>query len=194
MMWSVGFSGEFDVGGRRRTVAERQPGSGRELQELRPGGTPPSRPSRRRACGRNTSSLSTKPVDSASRRGAATETPPLASVGDSKRSIETSEVSSPPYPCGPATENGFHNNWRSAKPSNPGPSSGSSRFNGRRFRRLRTPAHGVISSPVAPHTATLVRFDFYGDQSESEAVPTKKESCEMRGDGVETQMGDPNAV
>ena len=135
-----------------------------------------------------------EPVSNATTLGAATETPPLTSVRGSKRSIGTSEVSSPPYPCRPATGNRFCNNWRSAKPSNPGPSSGSSRSNGRRFRRLRTPAHGVISSPVAPHTATLVRFDFYGDQSESEAVPTKKESCEMRGDGVETQMGDPKAV
>jgi len=141
-----------------------------KLQELRPGGTPPSRPSRRRACGRNTSSLSTKPVDSTSRRGAATETPPLASVGDSKRSIETSEFSSPPYPCGPATENGFQNNWRSAKPSNPGPSGGSSRLNGRRFRRLRILAHGVISSPPAPHTATPVQFDLRNDESANEVM------------------------
>ena len=93
-----------------------------------------------------------------------------------------------------ATENGFHNNWRSAKPSNPGPSSGSSQSNGERFRRLRTPAHGVISSPLAPHIAKPVRFDFYSDQSGSEAVPTKKESCEMRGDRVEMQIGEPNAV
>ena len=93
-----------------------------------------------------------------------------------------------------ATENGFHNNWRSAKPSNPGPSSRSSQSNGERFRRLRTPAHGVISSPLAPHTATLVRFDFCGDETGSAAVRMKKGSCEMRGDGVETQMGDPNAV
>jgi hypothetical protein len=92
-----------------------------------------------------------------------------------------------PYPCGPATENGFHNNWRSAKPSNPGPSSGSSRFNGRRFRRLRILAHGVISSPVAPHTATLVRFDFCGDETGSAAVRMNKGSCEMQGDGVETE-------
>ena len=69
-----------------------------------------------------------------------------------------------PYPRRTATENGFSNNWRSAKPSNPGPSSGSSQSNGERFRRLRTLAHGVISSPAAPHTATLVRFDFYGDE------------------------------
>jgi len=39
-----------------------------------------------------------------------------------------------------------------------------------------------------------VRFDFYGDQSGSEAVPTKKGSCEMQGDGLEMQIGDPNAV
>jgi hypothetical protein len=56
-----------------------------------------------------------------------------------------------------------------------------------RFRRLRTPAHGVISSPVAPHTATLVRFDFYGDESGNEAFATKKGSYEM-------QIADPNAV
>ena len=99
-----------------------------------------------------------------------------------------------PYPRRTATENGFYNNWRSAKPSNPGPSSGRSQPNGGRFRRLRTPAHGVISSPVAPHTATLVRFDFYGDESGNEAVATKKGSCEMQGDGVEMQIGDPKAV
>ena len=38
---------------------------------------------------------------------------------------------------------------RYAKPSNPGPSSGRSQPNGGRFRRLRAPAHGGISSPVA---------------------------------------------
>ncbi|MBT8469018.1 MAG: hypothetical protein KJN97_09740, partial [Deltaproteobacteria bacterium] len=90
--------------------------------------------------------------------------------------------------------NAFHNNWGFAKSSNPGPSSGSSQSNGGRFRGVRIPAHGVISSPVAPHTATAARFDFHRDQSRSEAVPTKKESCEMQGDGVETQMGGPNAV
>jgi hypothetical protein len=73
-----------------------------------------------------------------------------------------------PYPRRTATENGFYNNWRSAKPSNPGPSSGRSQSNGERFRRLRTPAHGVISSPVAPRNATPVRFDFCSDRSESE--------------------------
>ena len=99
-----------------------------------------------------------------------------------------------PYPCGPATENGFHNNWRSAKPSNPGPSSGRSQPNGGRFRRLRTPAHGVISSPVAPHTATLVRFDCCGDQSGNATVPARKGSCEIPRDGVELQIGNPNAV
>ena len=41
-------------------------------------------------------------------------------------------------------------------------------LNERRFRRLRTPAHGVISSPVAPRNATPVRFDFCSDRSESE--------------------------
>ncbi|MDH3726044.1 MAG: hypothetical protein OER77_00805 [Myxococcales bacterium] len=70
----------------------------------------------------------------------------------------------------------------------------SQRSPGRRFRRLRTPAHGVISSPVAPHTATLVRFDFYGDESGNEAVATKKGSYEMQGDAMEMQIGDPNAV
>ena len=40
----------------------------------------------------------------------------------------------------------------------------------------------------------LVRFDFYGDESESEAVPAKKGSCEIQRDGVELQIGNPNAV
>jgi len=39
-----------------------------------------------------------------------------------------------------------------------------------------------------------VRFDFYGDESGNEAGPTKKGSCEMQGDAVEMQIGDPNAV
>jgi hypothetical protein len=97
-------------------------------------------------------------------------------------------------PCPPATGNDSWNNWRSAKPSNPGPSGGRSQPNGGRFRRLRTPAHGVISSPVAPHTATPVRFDFYSDETGSAAVPTKKESCEMRGDEVAVQIGHPNVI
>ena len=37
-----------------------------------------------------------------------------------------------PYPRRTATENGFYNNWRSAKRSTPGPSSGSSQSNGER--------------------------------------------------------------
>ena len=110
------------------------------------------------------------------------------------RSIETIEASSQPYPCRAATENAFHNNWRSAKPSNPGPSSGRSQSNGERFRRLHTLAHGVISSPVAPHTAILVRFDFYGDETGSAAVRMKKGSYEMQGGAVEMQIGDPNSV
>ena len=39
-------------------------------------------------------------------------------------------------------------------------SGANSPHNQRRFRRSRTPAHGVISSPVAPRTAMPVRFDF----------------------------------
>ncbi len=92
------------------------------------------------------------------------------------------------------TESAFHNNWRSAKPSNPGPSSGSSQVNGRRFRSPRTLARGLTSLPVAPRAATPVRFDFYSDQGGNAAVPSKNGSCEMQGDGVETQMGEPNAV
>ena len=60
--------------------------------------------------------------------------------------------------------------------------------------QARHRAHGVVSSPVAPRTATPVRFDFYSDQSGSEAVATKKGSYEMQGDAVEMQIGDPNAV
>ena len=126
--------------------------------------------------------------------GAATETLPLASVDDSRRSIGTSDSSSPPYPCPAATGNDSCNNWRTANPSNPGPSSANSQPNGARFSRLRTPAHGVVSSPVAPHTATFMRFDFSGDESGNEAVATKKGSCEMQGDRVEMQIGDPSAV
>ncbi len=162
---------------RRASADGSEPSSQRpriswKLQELRPGGTPPPRPSRRRACGRNTSSLSTRPEGSANAPGAATETPPLASVGGSKRSIETSEVSSPPYPCRPATENAFHNNWRSAKPSNHAHSSGNSQVNGRRFRSPRTPARGVTSLPAAPRAATPVRFDLCSDESANAATRT----------------------
>ena len=32
------------------------------------------------------------------------------------------------------------------------------------------------SDVSSPHTATHVRFDFYGDESGNEAVPTKQES------------------
>ncbi len=39
-----------------------------------------------------------------------------------------------------------------------------------------------------------MRFDFYGDETGNETVRTKKESFEMRGDGVEMQIDDPNAV
>ena len=84
-----------------------------------------------------------------------------------------------PYPRRTATENGFHNNWRSAKSSNPGPSSGSSQSNGGRFSRLGILAHGAISSPAAPQPGTPLRFDSYSEQSGSEAVATKKGSCEM---------------
>jgi len=53
---------------------------------------------------------------------------------------------------------------------------------------------GTISSRSAPPDATLVRFDFYGEKSENEAVATKKGSCEMEGNAVEMHIGDPNAV
>ena len=42
--------------------------------------------------------------------------------------------------------------------------------------------------------ATPARFDFESDESGNAAVPSKNGSCEMQGDGVETQMGGPNAV
>lgn len=64
--------------------------------------------------------------------------------------------SSPRYPCPAGTESNSYNDLRSAKPSNPGPSSGSSGSNGRRFKVPGIPACGVISPPVAPHTATVV--------------------------------------
>jgi len=130
----------------------------------------PCRPLCRLACGGTTRGHPTMPVCSAGTPGTATETPPLASVGGSKRSIETSEVSSPPYPCRPAIENGFHNNWRSAKPSNHALSRGSSQVNGRRFRSPRTPARGVTSLPAAPRAATPERFDLCSDESANEAT------------------------
>ena len=37
-------------------------------------------------------------------------------------------------------------------------------------------------------------IDFESDESGNAAVPSKNGSCEMQGDGVETQMGGPNAV
>jgi len=63
--------------------------------------------------------------------------------------------------------------------------------------RLANQAHhrarGVISLPVAPHTATLVRFDSYSDESGNEAITTKKGIREMQGDGVEMQLGETAA-
>ena len=66
----------------------------------------------------------------------------------------------------------------------------------RAIQKTPHPGTCVISSPVAPHTAILVRFDFYGDESGNEAVPRKRGSCKRskeRG-GVEMQIGDRNAV
>ena len=133
-------------------------------------GIRPRRPRRRGACGRSTSSHATEPVCSAKTPGAATETPPPGSVDDSRRSIDTSEASSPPYPSRAATESAFHNSSHSAKPSNLGPSNGSSPINGRRSRSPRTPARGVISLPAAPRAATLVRFDLCSEESRIEAT------------------------
>ena len=78
-----------------------------------------------------------------------------------------------PDPHRTATENGFQNNWCPAKPSNPEPStSGRSQSNGRQFKRPGILEPDVISSPVAPHIATLVRFNFYGDESSKEVRTT----------------------
>ena len=49
-------------------------------------------------------------------------------------------------------------------------------------------ASDVISLPVSPHTATLVRCDSYSRKSGNEAIATKKGSREMQGDGVEMQI------
>jgi len=97
-------------------------------------------------------------------------------LGDSRRSIDTSGGFSAPYPCRTETENAFHNNWHSAKPSNPGTSDESSQVNGRRFRSRRTLAVGVISLPAAPPTATPVRFDFCSDEISSEVRTTLREA------------------
>ncbi|KPK17801.1 MAG: hypothetical protein AMJ62_00770 [Myxococcales bacterium SG8_38] len=55
-------------------------------------------------------------------------------------------------------------------------------------------APGDISSQAAPRSATPVQIDFESDESGNAAVPAKKGTCKMQGDGVETQMGEPNAV
>ena len=62
--------------------------------------------------------------------------------------------------------------------------------------RARTQWSNEAEISTTPGTAaeTLVRFDFYGDESGNEAVATKKGSYEMQGDAVEMQIGDPNAV
>ncbi len=90
-----------------------------------------------------------------------------------------------PYPRRTATDDGFQNNWRSAKRSNPGLSIASSQPNEGQFRIHRTPARGASSSPAAPRTATPVRFDSFSDESGNEAAATKKGSYEMQGDAVE---------
>jgi len=117
--------------------------------------------------------------------GIGTGATPLVTVGDSRRSIDTSAGFSAPYRCRTETENAFHNNWHSAKPSNPGPSDESSQFNGRRFRGRRTLAVGVISFPTAPRTATPVRFDFCSDESGSEVRTTLREAVSDYGRSFE---------
>jgi hypothetical protein len=51
--------------------------------------------------------------------------------------------------------------------------------NRNREAELHTEAPDAISSPVAPQSVSQVRFDLHSDESGSEAVPIKKESCEM---------------
>jgi len=160
---SLGCANDSGTSKRRPRVSWKRAGAGLTGIRL-------SRPRCRRACGMTTRSHSTKPVCSANTPGTATGTPPPASVDDSRRSIATSDASSPPYPSRAATESAFHNSSRSAKPSNLGPSGASSPINGRRFGSPRTLARGDISSPAAPHTATPVRFDFCLDESRNEAT------------------------
>ncbi len=52
----------------------------------------------------------------------------------------------------------------------------------------------LMSLDFRPHTASLVRLDFYGNETGNEAVATQKGSYEMQGDAVQIQIGDPNAV
>jgi len=144
-------------------------------------GIRPCRPRCRRACGRSTRSYSSEAVLNGKTHGITIGATRLATVGDSRRSIDTSDAFSAPYPCRTETENAFHNNWRSAKPSNPGPSDESSQFNGRRFRSRRTLAVGVVSLPAAPRTATLVRFDFCSDENSSEIRTTLREDARNYG-------------
>jgi hypothetical protein len=109
---------------------------------------------------------------------------PMPAMVPSRRRFDTSDGFSAPYPCRTETENAFHNNWHSAKPSNPGPSDESSQFNGRRFRSRRTLTVGVISFPAAPRTATPERFDFCSDESSSEVRTTLREDASNYGRSV----------
>jgi hypothetical protein len=147
-------------------------------------GIRPCPPWCRRACGRITRSYSSEAVLNGKTHGIGTGATPLVTVGDSRRSIDTSDGFSAPYPCRTETENAFHNNWLSTEPSNPGPSDESSQVNGRRFRSRRTLAVGVISLPAAPRTATPVRFDFCSDESASEVRTTLREDASNYGRSV----------
>ena len=95
--------------------------------------------------------------------------------------------------CAIAIEDGFHNNWRSATPSNPGPSSESSQTNGRRLRRPGIWAPGATSSPVAPPSARGPR-DSPSEEPAAGTRPVQRGKGVVRfSKGVEIQFGDPNA-
>ena len=96
---------------------------------------------------------------SASTPGAATETSPLATVNASKRSTDTSEASSPPYPCRDATEDSFQTTRAPASHRIPGPQAEARNPTRRRFRRPAPGDLAPLRRAAAPRTATPVRSD-----------------------------------
>ncbi len=138
------------------------------------------RPGRRRACGGSTSRASRKPGLVANATWLATDIPPQSSDGVSKANIASSATSWQRYPYQAETENVSSDSSRSAKPWKSKPSSRSKLPGGGGFRRPRTPARGVISSPPALPSAMLVRSDFSRVGSGNATGPARKGSCEIQ--------------
>ena len=84
----------------------------------------------------------------------------LPSDDVSRANTASSDTSWLRYPYQAQTENVFSDSSSSAKPSKPEPSSRSTPRSGGGFRRLRTPAPGIILSPPALPSAMLARIVF----------------------------------